>query len=174
LPFYGYCAQRDLKPENLLYATKDPSSIIKIADFGLARGFENDLMTTQCGTPTYIAPEVISGKGYDKSVDFWSIGILLYTMLCGFPPFFDEDNDKLFEIIQKGKVDFPKEFWADVSDIAKDLILKLLHPDPKKRITADEVLKHPWVIGDVTPRKQLMFTTSKMKENYAKKREQEP
>jgi calcium/calmodulin-dependent protein kinase I len=167
-------AHRDLKPENLLYATKDPSSIIKISDFGLARGFENDLMTTQCGTPTYIAPEIIQGKGYDKKVDYWSIGVIIYTMLCGYPPFYDEDNDKLFEMIQKGKVEFAKEYWDEVSDMAKDVIVRLLQPDPNKRISCEELLKHPWIIGDVTPRKQLLSTTRKIKEFNAKKRELEP
>jgi len=87
---------RDLKPENLLYATKDPGSIIKISDFGLARYTNNEVMMTQCGTPAYVAPEIIAGQGYDKMVDFWSIGVILFIMLCGFPPFYDDNNEILF------------------------------------------------------------------------------
>lgn len=83
---------RDLKPENLLYESSDQASIIKISDFGLARYVENELATTACGTPGYVAPEIISGEGYGKEVDYWSIGIILYTMLCGFPPFYEENN----------------------------------------------------------------------------------
>lgn len=83
---------RDLKPENLLYMTTEQNSIIKISDFGLARFVQNELATTACGTPGYVAPEIVGGKGYGKEVDYWSIGIILYIMLCGFPPFYDENN----------------------------------------------------------------------------------
>jgi calcium/calmodulin-dependent protein kinase I len=114
----------------LLFASKDPEAIIKIADFGLARFFmSNELMMTQCGTPGYVAPEILEGKGYDNSVDFWSVGIILYilyigkhsdllssTRLCGFPPFYDEDTLKLYELIKKAKVDFPSPYWDEVSD----------------------------------------------------------
>jgi len=83
---------RDLKPENLLYESTDESSIIKISDFGLARYVENELATTACGTPGYVAPEIIGVAGYVQEVDYWSIGIILYIVLCGFPPFFEENN----------------------------------------------------------------------------------
>lgn len=88
-----------MKPENLLYQTAEANSIIKISDFGLARFVQGELATTACGTPGYVAPEIIEGKGYGKEVDYWSIGIILYIMLCGFPPFYDENNQKLFEAI---------------------------------------------------------------------------
>jgi len=104
-------AHRDLKPENLLYATKDPGSVIKISDFGFARFINNDVMMTQCGTPGYVAPEIVLGKGYNKMVDFWSVGVILYIMLCGFPPFYNESNDKLFEIIKAGTFTFPSPAW---------------------------------------------------------------
>lgn len=91
---------RDLKPENLLYETDDLKSIIKVSDFGLARFVGNDLATTGCGTPGYLAPEVIEGKGYGQEVDYWSIGVILYVMLCGFPPFYNENNFALFESIK--------------------------------------------------------------------------
>lgn len=163
-------AHRDLKPENLLYATKDPHSIIKISDFGLAKVYDSNLMMTQCGTPSYVAPEVLEGKGYDETVDFWSIGIILYILLCGFPPFYDEDNDKLFELIAKAKVEFPNPYWENISDSAKDLIRKLLCPDPSKRLKADGILAHPWMAGDETPRKNLPNITDKIREYNAKKR----
>jgi calcium/calmodulin-dependent protein kinase I len=157
-------AHRDLKPENLLYASKDPNSIIKISDFGLAKVYDAGLMTTQCGTPSYVAPEVLKGKGYDETVDYWSIGIIIYILLCGFPPFYDEDNDKLFDMINKGKFEFPSPYWDEISDFAKDLIKKLLAVDPKKRLRADDILNHTWMIGDVTPRKNLPSLASKIKQ----------
>jgi len=92
-------AHRDLKPENLLYATKDPGSVLKISDFGLARFVNNEVMTTQCGTPGYVAPEIIEGKGYGSAIDYWSVGVILYIMLCGYPPFYSENNDELFDQI---------------------------------------------------------------------------
>jgi len=163
-------AHRDLKPENLLYATRDPHSIIKISDFGLAKIYDSSLMTTQCGTPSYVAPEVLEGKGYDEAVDFWSIGIILYILLCGFPPFYDDDNDKLFELIAKAKVEFPSPYWDNISDPAKDLIRKLLNADPKSRLKSDAILAHPWMVGDVTPRKALPNITDKIREYNAKKK----
>jgi calcium/calmodulin-dependent protein kinase I len=163
-------AHRDLKPENLLYATRDIHSIIKISDFGLAKIYDSSLMMTQCGTPSYVAPEVLDGRGYDEKVDFWSIGIILYILLCGFPPFYDDDNDKLFEMIAKGKVEFPSPYWDNISDPAKDLIKKLLNVDPEKRLKSDAVLSHPWMVGDVTPRKNLPNITSKIREYNAKKK----
>ena len=89
---------RDLKPENLLY-TDEEGGIIKIADFGFARFYEDDIMTTACGTPGYVAPEILSGRGYGLEVDYWSIGVILYIMLCGFPPFTEDSNERLFKMI---------------------------------------------------------------------------
>lgn len=122
-----YCHQlgiihRDLKPENILYQTEEDSSIIKITDFGLARFVQNELATTACGTPNYVAPEIIEGHGYGKEVDVWSIGVIIYIMLCGFPPFYDENNQQLFALISKGKFDFPSPYWDTISDSAKNLI----------------------------------------------------
>ena len=92
---------RDLKPENLLYESKDEGSVIKISDFGLARFVSSDsFATTACGTPGYVAPEIVSGTGYGKEVDFWSIGVIIYILLCGFPPFYEDDNAALFEQIK--------------------------------------------------------------------------
>lgn len=95
-------------------------------------------MTTACGTPSYVAPEIIKGKGYTKAVDYWSIGVILYVLLCGFPPFYDESqsNEKLFELIKTGKFDFPSPHWDCVSASAKDLIKNLLKVDPNERFNA--------------------------------------
>jgi len=163
-------AHRDLKPENLLYETKDAGSVIKITDFGLARFINNDMATTACGTPGYVAPEVLIGKGYGKEVDFWSIGVILYVLLCGFPPFYEETNQELFETIKKGKFDFPSPYWDDISDMAKGLIKGLLHVDPKKRMNADQILEHPWVLGEMTPRKILPNVTDKIRDFNSKRK----
>jgi serine/threonine protein kinase len=163
-------AHRDLKPENLLYATTDPNSIIKITDFGLAKVINNELMMTACGTPGYVAPEILEGKGYDVAVDYWSIGVIIYVMLCGFPPFYEDSNEKLFEMIKTGTFEFPSPQWDVISDYAKDLVKKLLVVDPYKRLNADQILKHPWIVGDVTPRKNLPSVTAKIKEFNARRR----
>ena len=121
---------RDLKPENLLYESEDEHAIIKISDFGLARFVQGELATTACGTPGYVAPEIVGGKGYGKEVDYWSIGIIVYIMLCGFPPFYDENNQKLFEAITSCTFEFPSPYWDKISDSAKDLITKILVANP--------------------------------------------
>eukprot|EP01016_Furgasonia_blochmanni_P007073 TRINITY_DN12834_c0_g1_i12.p1 TRINITY_DN12834_c0_g1~~TRINITY_DN12834_c0_g1_i12.p1 ORF type:complete len:379 (-),score=126.99 TRINITY_DN12834_c0_g1_i12:113-1249(-) len=163
-------AHRDLKPENLLYATNDAKSIIKISDFGLAKVISNELMTTACGTPGYVAPEVLEGRGYDVNVDYWSIGVILYVLLCGFPPFYEDTNEKLFEMIKKGKYEFPSPQWDGISEYAKDLIKKLLVIDPKKRLNAEQILNHPWMVGQVTPRTALPEVGVKLKEWNARRR----
>ncbi|EGR29825.1 hypothetical protein IMG5_148090 [Ichthyophthirius multifiliis] len=140
-------AHRDLKPENLLYASKDPGSVIKISDFGLARFINDQTMTTMCGTPGYVAPEIIHGNGYNKAIDYWSLGVILYIMLCGFPPFYSENNDELFEIIVKGKFDFPSPAWDTISKEAKDLIRGLLTTDPSKRWSYEKIKNHLWLNG---------------------------
>jgi len=140
-------AHRDLKPTNLLLKSSD-SHIIKIADFGLSKIVgENTLMQTACGTPIYVAPEVLKGDGYDKEVDMWGVGVIMYIMLCGFPPFFDDGSNmsELFDQIMTGQYDFPEPYWTDISDEAKDLIEHLLVVDPMKRYTAEETLEHPWL-----------------------------
>lgn len=139
---------RDLKPENLLYMTEEEGSNIKITDFGLARFVMDEMATTACGTPNYVAPEIILGNGYSKEVDYWSIGVIIYIMLCGFPPFYDENNQQLFELIKNVDFDFPSPYWDDISDSAKSLIKQLLVVDPNERLDADAILNHPWVAGD--------------------------
>lgn len=141
---------RDIKPENLLFSTKVPSTrIIKVSDFGLARFISLDtLATTTCGTPGYVAPEILEQRPYGKECDYWSIGVVLYILLCGFPPFYDEDNMRLFEKIKHGKVDFPSPAWDNVSEEAKNIIKNLLVVDPSRRWNCDQLLRHPWILGE--------------------------
>jgi calcium/calmodulin-dependent protein kinase I len=164
-------AHRDLKPENLLYATKESNSLIKITDFGLAKVIsEEDMMQTQCGTPSYVAPEVLQndGRGYDLSVDCWSIGVILYVMLCGFPPFYHEDETVLFELIKQGEYSFPTPHCDNISEAGKDLIKKLLVVEPSKRLKADEILDHPWMKGK-TGTVPLTVVSARMKEYNSKR-----
>ena len=116
-------SHRDLKPENLLYDKGEDDSIIKISDFGLARVVSNDVMTTACGTPGYVAPEVLIGKGYEYYCDYWSIGVILYVLLCGYPPFYEDTNEELFEKIKNADFDFPSPEWDDISDEGKPSFL---------------------------------------------------
>jgi serine/threonine protein kinase len=144
---------RDLKPENLLYASGEEGSemydVIKLADFGLAKvvqGGNDHSMTTTCGTPGYVAPEVLEQKGgYGPEVDVWSMGVILYILLCGFPPFYDENNAVLFQQIKKGDYSFPSPYWDDISDGAKDLVKKILQINPQTRLTIQQCLDHPWM-----------------------------
>jgi calcium/calmodulin-dependent protein kinase I len=141
---------RDLKPENLLFQSEDVESEIKITDFGLAKyteGPKSAPMTTACGTPGYVAPEVISGATYDHKVDMWSLGVIAYVILCGFPPFYHENHAELFRAIKSCSYEFVSPFWDNVSDSAKDLIKNLLVVDPAARYSAEQVLEHPWITG---------------------------
>ena len=137
---------RDVKPENLLYASPEPNAPLKLADFGLCKALkENDITKTACGTPGYVAPEVLKRKGYAKEVDVWSIGVIMYILLCGFPPFYDENTAGLFEQIKNGDYSFPDPYWTAISADAKSLVKSLLTVDPVKRIKAREVMTHPWM-----------------------------
>eukprot|EP01062_Namystynia_karyoxenos_P016101 TRINITY_DN15873_c0_g1_i1.p1 TRINITY_DN15873_c0_g1~~TRINITY_DN15873_c0_g1_i1.p1 ORF type:complete len:349 (+),score=161.36 TRINITY_DN15873_c0_g1_i1:91-1137(+) len=139
---------RDLKPENLLFATKEDSSLIKISDFGLAKIWSGDtLVKTACGSPNYVAPEVLLNdmRGYTFAVDMWSLGVILYVLLCGFCPFFDENTPALFRAITQGNYSFPSPYWDEISDDAKDLIRKMLVVNPQKRIKPEDALEHPWI-----------------------------
>jgi len=136
---------RDLKPENFLFKNNKENAEIKIIDFGLSKKFskqETD-MTTIVGTPFYVAPEVLSGR-YGTQCDLWSCGVILYVLLCGYPPFDGDSNKDIFRAILKANLEFDEDEWSHISEEAKDLICKLLHKDPKKRIKVDQALKHPW------------------------------
>ena len=140
---------RDIKPENLLFTTKETKkATLKISDFGLARFVEEGVFaTTTCGTPGYVAPEILEQKPYQCSCDYWSIGVVLFILLSGCPPFFDEDNFALFEKIKKVEYNFDAPTWANVSNDAKNVIRALLVKEPEKRMSPDEFLKHPWITG---------------------------
>jgi len=135
---------RDLKPENFLYLNGADDSPLKVIDFGLSKISQaNNVMTTRAGTPYYIAPEVLQGK-YDQSCDIWSAGVILYILLCGYPPFYGDSDRQILESVKKGKFAFDGEEWDGVSKEAKDLITKMITL-PTKRLTAAQVLEHPWM-----------------------------
>ncbi|ETO33037.1 hypothetical protein RFI_04066 [Reticulomyxa filosa] len=140
---------RDLKPDNVMYLTKAHDSSVKIIDLGLAGDCNDGPCTTPCGTAHYAAPEVLGNHAYGVEADIWSLGVITYTLLCGFPPFFDPNNNmkNLYHLIKKAKYAFPSPFWDEVSDDAKDFIKKCLIKDTKERLTAAQVLAHPWVAG---------------------------
>lgn len=124
-----------MKPENLLFTTKDTKAIIKVSDFGLARFIDNEtLATTTCGTPGYVAPEVLMQQPYNDACDFWSVGVVLFILLSGVPPFYDEDNFELFEKIKRCEYSFKATAWKKVSNEAKDFVKKLLTKDPQTRL----------------------------------------
>mmetsp|Transcript_32299 Transcript_32299/g.42587 ORF Transcript_32299/g.42587 Transcript_32299/m.42587 type:complete len:341 (+) Transcript_32299:131-1153(+) len=142
---------RDLKPENLLLASETDDASIKIADFGFARQLrDNATLTTQCGTPGYVAPEILNGVPYGKSVDMWSCGVITYILLGGYPPFHDEKQSNLFAKIRAGDFTFHPEYWSNVSTEAQDLISRMLTVDVNKRITANEAFSHPWLQAEAS------------------------
>ncbi|KAL5614348.1 hypothetical protein BROUX41_004454 [Berkeleyomyces rouxiae] len=148
---------RDLKPENILLQGEDIGSV-KIADFGLAKIVgEDSFATTLCGTPAYVAPEVLSySPEYNKAVDVWSLGVILYVILCGFPPFSDELRTRAFpysmtEQIIRGEYEFPSPYWDPISDNACHLIESMLQVNPKHRFTIDQCLAHPWMAAGIDP-----------------------
>eukprot|EP01105_Mastigella_eilhardi_P021033 TRINITY_DN5056_c0_g1_i1.p1 TRINITY_DN5056_c0_g1~~TRINITY_DN5056_c0_g1_i1.p1 ORF type:complete len:341 (-),score=109.28 TRINITY_DN5056_c0_g1_i1:79-1038(-) len=138
-------AHRDLKPQNLLCTSKGPTDV-RIADFGLSKIFSNQtMMKTCCGSPEYVAPEVLETSNYDNAVDMWSVGVITYILLTGCFPFWSDNVATLYKKIINGAYRWPSK--PEVSEGAKDLVSKLLERDPKKRLTAAECLRHPWVMG---------------------------
>ncbi|KAL3823285.1 hypothetical protein ACHAXA_003433, partial [Cyclostephanos tholiformis] len=154
---------RDLKPENILFETADEDSPAKIIDFGLARRHvaHEAPMSNVTGTPYYIAPEVLR-RQYDKSCDMWSLGVIAYVLLCGYPPFNGRDDDDIHRSILRGWYCFPSREWGGVSREALDFIRRLLEKDTKKRMTAEQALMHPWITG-VNEAKVDGSRTQKMK-----------
>jgi len=138
---------RDLKPENLVYLDKEKEHIC-VTDFGLSKSVENNdggLTKTACGTPAFVAPEVLRQEKYGSQVDMWSLGVILYTMLCGYPPFVERNLPRLYKAIKSGKIRFDKRYWRRVSESAKDCVRGLLTVDSEKRLTPEQLLKHPWL-----------------------------
>mmetsp|Transcript_9688 Transcript_9688/g.21023 ORF Transcript_9688/g.21023 Transcript_9688/m.21023 type:complete len:386 (+) Transcript_9688:113-1270(+) len=146
---------RDIKPENILFESED-EKVIKLIDFGLSRRHERGEapMSNSVGTAYYMSPELLKGR-YDKSCDMWSVGTIVYILLCGYPPFNSDTDPEIFEKIRKGHFEFPAQQWSAKSDEVKDFVKCLLRRDPGKRFTAKEALVHPWIknLGMKQPRK---------------------
>jgi tRNA A-37 threonylcarbamoyl transferase component Bud32 len=162
-------AHRDLKPENLLCGGVDGRQI-KVTDFGLSKDFGKGNLRTSCGTPDYVAPEVLKGQTYDNSVDIWSIGVICYILLCGFPPFYGNSDQQIFEKILKANYDFPSPDWDEITDDAKEFIQAILVLEPAERPTAADCLQAPWIVSQA-PSKALKVNTGLS--DYNSKRKQQ-
>ncbi|ELV13660.1 Serine/threonine-protein kinase DCLK2 [Tupaia chinensis] len=160
---------RDIKPENLLVCEySDGTKSLKLGDFGLATVVEGPLYTV-CGTPTYVAPEIIAETGYGLKVDIWAAGVITYILLCGFPPFRSESNlqEDLFDQILAGKLEFPAPYWDNITDSAKELISQMLQVNVEARCTAGQVLSHPWVSDDASQENNMQAeVTGKLKQHF--------
>ncbi|CAH8497536.1 unnamed protein product [Schistosoma bovis] len=163
---------RDLKPENLLYFSPADDSKIMVSDFGLSKIENNEsIMATACGTPGYVAPEVLSvnegSSGYGKEVDCWAIGVIAYILLCGYPPFYDENDHELFRQIRMAEYEFDSPYWDNISDSAKDFISNLLQKDPKKRYSCVQALEHPWIASNTALDRDLYpFVSEQIRKNF--------
>jgi len=153
-------AHRDLKPENLLCSGSN-NEIIKVADFGLSKEFDLGLaaLETMCGTPDYVAPEVLRGTGYTNAVDIWSIGVVTYVMLCGSPPFYGADDKEVFIKILQADYKFFSPEWDYISQDAKEFIRVLLVLDPNCRPTAQQCLQAPWIQNTESSQSPLLTET---------------
>jgi calcium-dependent protein kinase len=143
----NHVCHRDLKPENFLFVTKESieKNLLKIIDFGLSCKYEpNQVLTTKAGTPYYVAPQVLAGK-YDQLSDLWSCGVIMYVMLCGYPPFFGETDAEVLSKVRLGNFSFNQADWKNVSEDAKNLIRMLLKMNPRDRHTAEQALNHDWI-----------------------------
>eukprot|EP00128_Syssomonas_multiformis_P010655 Colp12_sorted_trinity150504_noHs@29329 len=139
---------RDIKPENILYSDMTPEAVVKLADFGMAEVLSDKaLLHEMCGTPGYVAPEVLMGLAYDTAVDMWSLGVVAYVILSGCEPFRDKDEFKTYRRITHCEFHFPEEVWGSISDEARNFICRLLVKDPSERLTAGQALRHPWIRG---------------------------
>jgi len=161
---------RDLKPENLLYHSPDEDSKIMISDFGLSKMEDSGIMATACGTPGYVAPEVLAQKPYGKEVDVWSIGVISYILLCGYPPFYDENDANLFAQILKGEFEFDSPYWDDISQEAKEFIRSLMCVDVDKRLSCEDAIAHSWISGAKGDRNIHASVSEQLRKNFAKSR----
>ncbi|KAM3937870.1 serine/threonine-protein kinase DCLK2 isoform 1-T1 [Leptodactylus fuscus] len=164
-----HIVHRDIKPENLLVCEyPDRTKSLKLGDFGLATIVDGPLYTV-CGTPTYVAPEIIAETGYGLKVDIWAAGVITYILLCGFPPFRSENNlqEDLFDQILIGKLEFPSPYWDNITDSAKELISCMLQVNVEDRFTADQILSHPWVSDDASLGNDMQVeVTGKLKQHF--------
>ena len=154
-----------------MLTSQEDDGDIKIADFGFAKQYSDvdKGLTTSCGTPGYVAPEILNGKKYGREVDMWSLGVIIYILLCGYPPFHEEDQRKLFKTIRQAQYDFDEVYWSAVSESAKDLIRKLLVVDGTKRLTIEALLEHPW-LANAANATELTDATKRLKAYQARKR----
>ncbi|XP_061075337.1 calcium/calmodulin-dependent protein kinase type 1D-like isoform X1 [Conger conger] len=160
---------RDLKPENLLYYSQDENAKIMISDFGLSKMDDLCAMSTACGTPGYVAPEVLAQKPYGKAVDCWSIGVITYILLCGYPPFYEDTEAELFSKIMKAQYEFDSPFWDNISQSAKDFIRNMMQKNPNMRYTTEEALRHPWIIGHTARSQDIYYSVSvQIQKNFAR------
>lgn len=163
-------AHRDLKPENLLFATPAPNSLLKLCDFGFAKETVSISLQTPCYTPYYVAPEVLGPEKYDKSCDMWSLGVITYIILCGYPPFYSNRGAAISpgmkKRIRQGQYGFPDAEWKNVSSQAKELIQGLLKTDPSQRFTITQVMKHPWIMKYTEVPATPLTTTAYLQEDH--------
>lgn len=147
-----------MKPENLLYLTRAADSQLVLADFGIAKMMHSptDVLTSMAGSFGYAAPEIMMKQGHGKAVDMWSLGVITYTLLCGYSPFRAETLNDLIEECRSGRIVFHERYWRDVSQDAKDFILTMLNPDPAKRVTSEEALHHKWLTGESASDRDLL------------------
>jgi len=150
---------RDVKPENILFSAEHEDAELKIADFGFAKFIGDGVLSTPCGSPAYVAPEIVREEEYTKAVDMWSVGVIIYILLCGFPPFYAKDTQIIFAQITEGKFDFPDPYWTKISQSAKELIAWMLQMNPKERATADAALDHPWIKGLTASSEKIVLET---------------
>jgi len=175
-------AHRDLKPENLLYSERNFQSILKLTDFGFAKEVTQKGLETPCFTPYYAAPEVLNEKQrYDMSCDVWSMGVIMYVLLCGYPPFYSDHGFSispgmkkrikqgnipyLFYLLVSGEYTFPDKEWKNISLTAKDLIKRMLTVDVNKRIDIYEFMNSPWVANVREVPSTPLFTSANMMED---------
>ncbi|XP_026131008.1 MAP kinase-activated protein kinase 2-like [Carassius auratus] len=163
-------AHRDIKPENLLYNSKEDTGVLKLTDFGFAKETTlHNPLQTPCYTPYYVAPEVLGPEKYDKSCDMWSLGVIMYILLCGFPPFYSNTGQAISpgmkRRIRMGQYEFPKPEWAEVSEEAKQLINQLLKTDPNERMTIEQFMNHPWINQSMVVPQTPLHTTRVLTED---------
>ncbi|XP_077582160.1 MAP kinase-activated protein kinase 3 [Stigmatopora nigra] len=163
-------AHRDIKPENLLYTSKNSNGILKLTDFGFAKETtQHNPLQTPCYTPYYVAPEVLGPEKYDKSCDMWSLGVIMYILLCGFPPFYSNTGQAISPGMKKrirlGQYEFPNPEWAEVSQEGKGLIHQLLKTDPNERMTISQFMNHPWISQSIVVPSTPLHTTRVLTED---------
>ncbi|XP_054883283.1 MAP kinase-activated protein kinase 2 [Poeciliopsis prolifica] len=162
-------AHRDVKPENLLYSSKRPRALLKLTDFGFAKETtSHNSLDTPCYTPYYVAPEVLGPEKYDKSCDMWSLGVIMYILLCGYPPFYSNHglaiSPGMKKRIRMGQYEFPNPEWSEVSEEAKQLIRTLLKTEPTQRMTITEFMNHPWINQSMEVPQTPLHTSRVLKE----------